>query len=81
MILDHLGGWEIKEAQAGMGKMELMEIQVHQDLLVTEANLVKMESLVQLDLWEKKVHQEVMVHLDSLVTKVQEENKETLYVI
>ena len=64
-----------------MVRMGLMEIQDLQDHLVIEENLVKMEYLVQLDLWEKKVHQEVMVHLDSLVTKVQEENKETLYVI
>jgi len=54
-----------------------MEIQDLQDQMVIEENLVKMEYQVHLVLWEKRVLQEVMDHLDFQATKDHQENRVT----
>jgi len=54
-----------------------METQDLQDQMVIEENLVKMEYQVHLVLWEKRVLQEVMDHLDFQVTKDHQENRVT----
>jgi len=73
-----LEDWETKVPQEEMVRMVRTEIQDLQDPQVIEGSLVRMESRVHLDQWEKRVLLEVMDHQDFLDIKVLQENKVTL---